>query len=436
MRILRSALAASLIPLACAASADAYTQTASCDFPLVGAVPVEISSQADLPATWPARTLLPGATVRVSLNAPGLKLRISSATIGQSLAISTPTGTLDVNAPAQAGAGDFSAGPVTATGAIPAFVLPAVPATLSVRNVKLVLRPVDASGQPIPFPGPDEDGDPTTVAVACTWGGAPAPQLARIDAPAPRLTPPGAPVPSDVTATSTRLTWTPSTGGQVARYVVKVDGVQRAETTATSVVVDGLNPGTTHTAQVAAEDPDGQRSDFSPETAWKTLAQASTRDVAFDVRATADFTSLTRSPVALTGALTGRLTTPGGEFTGALALNRVRTRLRAFGSIPVTADLDLVATAPATGTLPERLVVRFKTRVAKLYLFGSIPVAGGESCQTKTASTAQLERDGSRLAGEFAMTDLTGCGPLNAFLSPLTRSTGNRLELALSERPA
>lgn len=433
MRTLRSALAASVVSLACAASADAYTQTATCDFPLVGSAPVEISAQADLPATWPARTLLPGATVKVSLNAPGLKLRFSSATISQNVAISTPTGTLDVSAPAQAGAGDFSAGPVTAAGAIPAFVLPAVPATFTVRSVDLKLRPVDASGQPIFFPGPDDDGDPATVSVRCTWGGAPGPQLGRIDAPRPQLTPPGAPVPSDVTATTTRLTWAPSTGGQVASYVVQVDGAERA-TTATSVVIDGLAPGTRHTAQVAAVDPDGQRTAFSAESAWVTSQQATTRDVSYDVRAIAGFSSLTRSPVAMTGSLTGRLTTPGGDFSGALALNRVRARLKAFGSIPVTADLDLVATAPATGTLPARLVVRFKTRVAKLYLFGSIPVAGGESCQTKTAATAELAREDARLAGEFAMSDLTGCGPLNAFLSPLTRSTGNQLELALTER--
>lgn len=434
MRILRSVFASSLGCLAFAASADAYTQTASCDFPLVGSVPVEISAQADLPATWPARTLLPGTAVQVSLTAPELKLRISSATIIQNVAITTPSGTLDVRASAQAGASDFSAGPVAATGAIPALMLPGLPATFSVRSVDLLLRPVDVSGQPIPFPGPDEDGDPATVAVACTWGGAPGPQLARIDTPRPQLTPPGAPIPSDVTATSTRLTWAPSTGGQVASYVVQVDGAQRATTTATSVVIDGLAPGTRHTAQVAAVDPDGQRTAFSGESAWVTAQQATTRDVSYDIRAIAGFSSLTRGPVALTGSLTGRLTTPGGDFSGVLALNRVRTRLKAFGSIPVTADLDLVATAPATGTLPERLVVRFKTRVARLYLFGSIPVAGGESCQTKSASTAELVHEDARLAGEFAMSDLTGCGALTAFLSPLTRSTGNRLELALTER--
>ena len=115
-----------------------------------------------------------------------------------------------------------------------------------------------------------------------------------------------------------------------------------------------------------------------------------------------------------------------------------------LGIIPATADLAFIPTARAAGRLEgttATLTARFKVRLPKLYLFGSIPVAGGESCQTKAASVATLASTGpfapltgGRLIGTYALSDLTGCGALTAFISPLTKGSGNTLDINLTPK--
>ena len=84
---------------------------------------------------------------------------------------------------------------------------------------------------------------------------------------------------------------------------------------------------------------------------------------------------------------------------------------------------------------------RFKIRLPQLYLFGVLPLTPQDTCQTRSATVAQLSSPegfdalrGGRLTGRYAISDLTGCGLLEPFLNPLTKGGGNTLDLALTTR--
>ncbi|MBJ7472939.1 MAG: hypothetical protein JHD16_16650, partial [Solirubrobacteraceae bacterium] len=93
------------------------------------------------------------------------------------------------------------------------------------------------------------------------------------------------------------------------------------------------------------------------------------------------------------------------------------------------------------GVLKSSSLLRIK--VLEVKLFGAIPLAGGNSCQTKSLSKVDLtstdaEFDplkGGTLAGSFAISDLNGCGVLNGLVSPLTAGGGNLISLKLSPKP-
>lgn len=165
---------------------------------------------------------------------------------------------------------------------------------------------------------------------------------------------------------------------------------------------------------------------------------------AYLVQGATEIRTLTRGSAKLSGTFDAELTTATGALTGDLRLAPPRARLVTLGIIPVTADLAFVQTARASGRIEgtsATLTARFKVRVPKLYLFGSIPVAGGESCQTKTASVAALASAGAftpptggRLTGSYAISDLTGCGALTAFISPLTKGSGNTIDVNLTPK--
>lgn len=164
----------------------------------------------------------------------------------------------------------------------------------------------------------------------------------------------------------------------------------------------------------------------------------------FTVKGTSALKTLTKGNVNLSGGFDAELTLATGAFKGDLTLNQTRARLISLGFIPVTADLAFVMTSQTTGKLEGGVATataRFKVRLPKLYLFGSIPIAGGATCQTKTASVASMTSAagfnpiaGGRLTGTYALSDLTGCGALTSFISPLTKGAGNTIDINLTPK--
>ncbi len=266
----------------------------------------------------------------------------------------------------------------------------------------------------------------------------------------PADTPPTAPTGLKGTAatTSVALSWTAATDDKgISGYDVYKDGAKVATVTGTSATVSGLAPSTEYKFKVQATDTKPQTGPFSTEITVKTLADSGepTVDYSYGLTGSSKINTLTKGNVPLSGAFDAKLTLATGAFTGDLTLNNTRARLNALGFIPVTADVAFVMTDKVTGKLENgkaTATAKFKIRLPKVYLFGSIPLSNSSQCQTKSASTANLSSVGSfdplaggRLTGSYAISNLTGCGAFTALLSPLTAGGGNTIDVTLAAKP-
>ncbi len=250
------------------------------------------------------------------------------------------------------------------------------------------------------------------------------------------------------TTSSVALTWTASTDDKgVTGYDVYKDGVKATTVTGTSATISGLTPNKAYKFKVQAVDTKPQTGAFSSEITVTTLADSSdTVKYGYTVSGSSAIKTLTKGTVGLAGTFDAALELSTGNFTGDMALNPARARLNALGIIPVTADLQFVFTDKVRGkldasTLKATATAKFKVRIPNLYIFGSIKIAGGQSCQTKSASTANLSSvgqfpplSGGRLTGSYSISDLTGCGALTAFISPLTAGSGNTIDVTLKPK--
>lgn len=241
------------------------------------------------------------------------------------------------------------------------------------------------------------------------------------------------------------LAWDPYTDDTctpLQGYEVFQDGVKVRETWDPSATITGLEPGTTYAFKVRAMGaPFGTEGAFSDEITVTTPSN-STVTYGYDVAGVSVLRTLTRGTVPITGSIDPELVLATGAFSGDLQLNRTRARLQVLGLIPVTADIAFTQSDRVRGTLSGgRLTAqaRFKIRLPQLYLFGVLPMAPQDTCQTRSTTVAQLGSPdgfdplrGGRLTGSYAISDLTGCGLLEPFLSPLTKGAGNTLDLTLT----
>ncbi len=243
------------------------------------------------------------------------------------------------------------------------------------------------------------------------------------------------------------LEWDPYTDDTctpLQGYEVFQDGVKVRETWDPSATITGLEPGTAYAFKVRAMGaPFATPGAFSDEITVTTSA-SSTVTYGYDVAGVSVLRTLTRGTVPITGSIDPELVLATGAFSGDLQLNRTRARLQVLGLIPVTADIAFTQTDRVRGTLSGgRLTAqaRFKVRLPQLYLFGVLPMAPQDTCQTRSTTVAQLGSPdgfdpirGGRLTGSYAISDLTGCGLLEPFLSPLTKGGGNTLDLTLTPK--
>lgn len=248
--------------------------------------------------------------------------------------------------------------------------------------------------------------------------------------------------------TSVDLSWAAATPdgpcGEISGYEVFQDGVKVDETTATATTITGLTADTAYRFKVRAIDGQSATGPFSDEVTVTTEADDATVRYGFDIAGVSVLKTLTRGTVPLSGRIDPELVLSTGAFSGDLQLNRTRARLQVLGLIPVTADIAFAPSDQVRGTLTGGQLTaqaRFKIRLPQLYLFGVLPLTPQDTCQTKSATVAQLSSPdgfdalrGGRLTGRYAISDLTGCGLLEPFLNPLTKGGGNTLDLAITPR--
>ncbi len=87
------------------------------------------------------------------------------------------------------------------------------------------------------------------------------------------------------------------------------------------------------------------------------------------------------------------------------------------------------------------LAMKVRVKVTSVKAFGAIPLAGGNTCQTKSLSALDLKATSpfdpimgsASMSGTFSISDLNGCGPLNGLVSPLVAGDGNEMALSLSK---
>lgn len=437
------------VPAASAAPVS-LTLNYTCNFPLMDPQPLALKIDADIPASLPAETatgsfdIKAAATVSAAatkglraldartLKGSAIAYAVVTPASGPPLDVEIETTVPEIAIPATGGL------VANATGDTPSL-FPSKPGTMkfNVGDLVLTMDPEVA------------DGTPTGLAqfeTECTLVPGQNTLLGTINITAKDKTAPTAPADLKATAaeTSVSLSWTPSTDDVgVTGYDVFQDGQKVATSTTPNATVGNLAPNSTHTFKVQARDASGKTSGFSNEVSATTTGGAFA--FAYSFKGTAAIKTLTKGNVALTGNYDFTLARETGAITANLAINQATARLTAIGFLPVSAKLAFLQSGQSTGTFKDGVLTstsRVRIKVPEVKLFGAIPLAGGNNCQTKQLSDITLKSaagfdpaKGGTVSGTFSLSDLNGCGVLNGLVSPLTAGGGNTISLQLAPKP-
>jgi hypothetical protein len=414
-----------------------------CAMPIIGDQPVVANVRTNIPYDWPAATLTPSFAMQVDAHLKGdtyLGLSIMGAApggtlVGQGkagsalagggllrtrLVLPTTTGaagslplTVPLNVPsarvpdADPGAEGVA---VSASGAVPKFSIPAPgTAQLFVDSLAMSLQARDASGSPIEGLGysADSDGDALTFDVPCTG---PTVKLAEITVNS------AGPVPST----------TPTTLPPTPLPPTPTPGIPAGGPTPTPV------PGATATPTPTPTPIPTPVGTPTPTPTPAPPAQA------MRVTGSTELKTLVRGSLPLTGQLGPISRTPQGGFGGNLSLDPVAAKLRAVGAIPLSATVAFLPQGPLTGTITAGTYkgsVKETIKLTKVTLFG-IPLGVGSTCQTKSPSDFQLTGplstvSGGTITATYAISSLTGCGPLTPLIGTAIAGKGNTISLTL-----
>ncbi|MFT4035708.1 MAG: hypothetical protein QM679_09065 [Patulibacter sp.] len=163
----------------------------------------------------------------------------------------------------------------------------------------------------------------------------------------------------------------------------------------------------------------------------------------FAISGSTTIPTLSRSALPLTGAATLLYDESLEAVPTTLTLNDTQARVNALGFLPITATIGFVNSGVANGERSSAgfvVTAKVRIKVRSVKAFGAIPIAGGNSCQTRVLSTLALSSTGSfeflgsggTLATTYAISNLNGCGILNGLVSPLVAGTSNTMQLTLS----
>lgn len=247
------------------------------------------------------------------------------------------------------------------------------------------------------------------------------------------------------TATTARVSWSPSTDADgIKEYRVFQDGVAVQSVTANEVTLIRLQPATDYAIRIVAIDNTGRAS--APALVGVRTMSPELPRVRFGVSGVAQVRTLSKGTLPIKGALEVAALPSSGALEGDLLLDPTTGRLTALGFLPVTAKIGFVPSGKTVGSLRDgqwESTSKMRIKVQEVKLFGAIPLAGGNSCQTRSLSEIKLKSTQPAfdpaapgpLSGTFAISDLNGCGVLNGLVSPLTAGTGNTLNLTLTPKP-
>jgi hypothetical protein len=425
------ALTVALAAVTPASAVQSKSLNYQCKYPLVGTKKLSITIDLDTPATYPVGQATPEFGVTATASAFDMAAALTAvegltSIKGTSTAYSsvrTPSGGV-FDAPTVATIPDTTfpdpfPNPLVliATGATPSltFSEPGVQ-TFMLDRLAINLTALDPVGDPIVLPPvtkdidgnkvSDSDGDANTFDVYCKLDAGQDTTLGTLEAVSA-----GTPTPTDVPPTPTPTDVPP---------------------TPTPTPTD-VPPTPTPTPTNVPPTP----------TATATPTGGPVARLSYNLKGTTGINTLTKGTLPLTGEIAAQLQVLTGEYTATTTLNDTQGRLTALGFLPITATIGFVPSGPTTGKLEEDAItanLKIRIKIRSLKAFGIIPLAGGNTCQTKQLSDIHLASTdsfdptgaGGTIGGSYAISDLNGCGLFNGLLSPLTAGGGNTITAKLT----
>lgn len=249
-----------------------------------------------------------------------------------------------------------------------------------------------------------------------------------------------------ITTSSATITWAapaPVDSGQGPyKYVVTVPGRSPVTTGELSLPVGGLTPNTPYAVTVQTKF-DGSEPPLSePATAaFRTAGLPIDGTLPYSATATATLKRLVAGKLTIPGTLNFRLPSGQGPISNAaLTLPPTAARVDAMGFLPVTAKFAFVPANAPTGAVTEgrlSLAQKVRIKVLEVKLYGAIPIASGNNCQTRKLTDLNLAGPftpaaGGRISGTFALSDLNGCSVTSGLINPLIAGSDSTLSLELA----
>ncbi len=260
---------------------------------------------------------------------------------------------------------------------------------------------------------------------------------------------------ADIGATTVTLRWQPGEEGlcpteNLTSYsitygtkTVTVPGTQN------TLLVTGLTPSTAYAFEIrsVAATVSYSRAPLVVNVTTDPSVIVTPISYDYDLAGSTTLKTLTKGTLQLRGQIKAQLTLATGAVSADLILNDTSGRLVAAGFLPVTAKVGFAPSGKTTGSLVDGVLKtnsKVRIKVKEIKLFGAIPLAGGNNCQTKNLSDINLQSTqaeflpltGGPLAGSYKISDLNGCGALNGLVSPLTAGGGNTIALNLTPKGA
>ncbi|AHH99686.1 hypothetical protein KALB_6326 [Kutzneria albida DSM 43870] len=367
------------------------TQNYTCPFPLIGNQTIKVVVTSDIPSSIPVGQATGVFNIKAVSTVPETAtqgLNLVGATSIEGTAVSgdevvAPEATLPVNVPVNIAKTDIPASgafDIVATGQTPSLTFSkAGSATINVKTLKLTMTPKKADGSPTGL---------GTFDSACTLNSGEPTQLTKFD-----ITGGGGTTTTTAPPTTTTTTAPPTT-------------------TTTTV------PPTTTTTT-----PGGVKYSY-------TLA------------GTSALKNLNGS-VPLSGSINADLDLGTSKYTADLALEPTSGKFSLFGFLPVTSQVAFSSVGKTTGTVTAGALVsnsKLNISLPQVTLFG-IPISNSPDCQTTAPSDINLKSGpgfdllkGGKLAGEYSISSLKGCGSFNDYISAFTASSGNTIDMTLTAK--
>ncbi len=210
-------------------------------------------------------------------------------------------------------------------------------------------------------------------------------------------------------------------------------------TTSMTVVTPAHPAGTGEVALLTAQgDTTGRLNPSTDQYRW--VEAPALQRKSYDVEAVAAVPTIARGLFTLRGKLDADFDRPAGTVSGRLAFEPVSTRFMAGGFLPVVGRLTFVPSGAVTGEFNLfrlKLAAKLRVKLVDAKLFGAVPLALGNSCQSKRLSSLSadvpftLEEGGSAQPVPLDVSDLNGCLSTEGIISSQTAGAGSvRLRLS------